>query len=289
LISYYGDNFRWFVADVIDSTPPYGLEGRVRVRIHGVHNPSTREVRQNELPWAQVVLPTTEGGVSGIGSTPRLEAGALVFGIFMDGKESQVPIVLGSLPRTEFPTAIQKSLAYDDLIDRVNPNVDFYNQSISGIDEKDSALQNESLETLLGSRTANYRRDVAIRFFLSNGYTIKQSSAIVGCISKRSSTFSTTYENKGGTGLMGWSDLRFTRLKQFTNTWWHFSSQLAFILYELNTTHVDANIRILNSDVIDPAKGKSLGSILGKFYMPIKDSYDSETKRIYELYANKKV
>lgn len=285
---FYGDSTRWFVADVVDSTPPYGYEGRVRVRIHGVHNPSTRSVRQDDLPWAQVVIPTTEGGVSGIGTTPKLEAGALVFGMFMDGKESQVPIVLGSLPRTEYPTPVQKSLAYSDLIDRVNPNIEFYNQSIVGIDESDSQLYNETQETIDQS-VSDYRRDIAVRFFLSNGYTIKQASAIVGAMSRTNPAFDSNYQNKGGTGLMGWSGVRFTNLKQFSANWWWFSTQLAFILYELNTTHVDANVRILNSDVIDPAKGKSLGSILGRFYAPIEDDYNSECQRVYELYANKKV
>jgi hypothetical protein len=111
MIKYYGDKTRWFVGDVIDGTPPYGYEGRVRVRIHGVHNPSARQIAQNDLPWAQVVLPTTEGGVSGLGTTPRIEAGALVFGFFMDGKQSQVPLILGSIPRTEYPSPVQKSVA----------------------------------------------------------------------------------------------------------------------------------------------------------------------------------
>lgn len=288
-INFYGDNIRWFVADVIDSTPPYGFEGRVRIRIHGVHNPSTRDVRQNELPWAQVVIPTTEGGVSGLGATPRLEAGALVFGMFMDGAESQVPLVLGSLPRIEYPTPIQKSLAFEDLIERVDPNVQFYNQVIVGIDEDDSSLENELRDEPVPGNVARYRRDIAVKFFLSNGYTIKQACAIVGCISRRTSTFDTTWSANGGNGLMGWSGVRFTNLKQFSMEWWKFSVQLAFIMYELNTTHVDANIRILNSDVVDPSKGKALGDIMGRHYMPVKDDYNGEVKRIYELYANKKV
>lgn len=289
MISYYGDNFRWFVADVVDATPPYGFEGRVRVRVHGVHNPSTREVRQDDLPWAQCVLPTTEGGVSGIGTTPKLEAGSLVFGMFMDGKESQVPIVLGSLPRIEYPTPIQQSLAYQDLVERTDPNVEFYNQSIVGIDKNAEPLNDTAKNAYIDPTTRDYRRDVAVRFFLANGYSIKQATAIVGAISHTNSTFDTTYVNEGGTGLLGWSGVRFTNLKQFSANWWHFSSQIAFILYELNTTHVDANIRILNSDIIDPAKSKSLGTIIGRYYAPMDDNYTSEVKRIYELYANKKV
>ena len=286
-MSYYGDNTRWFIADVVDSTPPYGLEGRVRVRIHGVHSPSTVDIRQADLPWAQVVIPTTEGGVSGLGTTPRLESGALVFGFFMDGRESQVPIVLGSLARIEYPTPIQRSLAFQDIIQRVNPNVQFYNQSVSTIDETDESLDNESTESSISGAVKNYRKNTAVKFFLANGYSLKQSCAIVGAISYINPSFNTNYVNKGGTGLMGWSGVRFKKLKQFDNTWWKFTSQLSFILYELNTTHADANIRILNSDVIDPDKGKALGDILGRYYTPIKGSYNKEVKQLYQNYQNK--
>ena len=269
MIKYYGDKTRWFVGDVIDGTPPYGYEGRVRVRIHGVHNPSARQIAQNDLPWAQVVLPTTEGGVSGLGTTPRIEAGALVFGFFMDGKQSQVPLILGSIPRTEYPSPVQKSVAYQDLTERTDPNVEFYNISKSGINEKDPSLGNELSMQPITEVMAKYRRDIAVRFFLSNP------------------TFNTTYENAGGTGLMGWSDIRLTRLKQFSTSWMYFSVQLAFIMFELNTTKVDANVRILNSDVIDKSKGKSLGEILSRFYAPIVNDYSSQVKRVYEIYANK--
>ena len=287
MIKYYGDKTRWFVGDVIDGTPPYGYEGRVRVRIHGVHNPSARQIAQNDLPWAQVVLPTTEGGVSGLGTTPRIEAGALVFGFFMDGNQSQVPLILGSIPRTEYPSPVQKSVAYQDLTERTDPNVEFYNISKSGINEKDPSLGNELSNQPITEVMAKYRRDIAVRFFLSNGYTIKQSCAIVGIIAETNPTFNTTYENAGGIGLMGWSDIRLTRLKQFSTSWMYFSVQLAFIMFELNTTKVDANVRILNSDVIDKSKGKSLGEILSRFYAPIVNDYSSQVKRVYEIYANK--
>lgn len=287
--NFYGDNVRWFVATVIDSTPPYGYEGRVRIRIHGTHNPSTLEIAQADLPWAQVMIPTTESGVSGLGLTPKLESSAVVFGFFMDGKESQVPIVLGSLPHIEYPTPIQRSLAFEDIIERVNPDIEFYNQSVSSIDENDASLFNDLRDQPVSTGLSKYRRDVAVKFFLSNGYSIKQSCAIAGVMSRTNSRFDTTYENDGGYGLMGWQGVRYAKLKQFNSRWWYFSTQLSFILYELNTTHIDANIRILNSDVIDPSKGKALGDILGRYYAPRKDSYNSEVQRIYELYANKKV
>jgi hypothetical protein len=199
------------------------------------------------------------------------------------------PIIIGSLPRTEYPSSVQRSIAYQDLLERVNPDQEFYNQSVGSVDEEDTALKNKLRDTTVDSVTTKFRRDVAVKFFLSNGYSIKQACAIVGAISRTNSTFDTTYTNVGGTGLMGWTDVRFTRLKAFSNEWWHFSTQLSFIAYELNTTHVDANIRILNSDVIDKSKPKSLGNIIGRHYAPIPDDYNSEVKRVYELYANKKV
>ena len=109
---YYGDKTRWFIATVINSTPPIGYEGRVKIRIHGLHKASTVNIPEDHLPWAQCVLPTTEGGVSGIGKIPRVLPNALVFGMFMDGKSSQTPIVLGSLPRIELPTQIQKDTKF---------------------------------------------------------------------------------------------------------------------------------------------------------------------------------
>ena len=67
---FYGDDHRWFFGTVINAQPPSGLEGRVKVRINGVHNPSTGEIPEKDLPWAQVLIPTTEGGVSGYGRIP---------------------------------------------------------------------------------------------------------------------------------------------------------------------------------------------------------------------------
>ena len=70
LSEFYGDNTRWFVATVVDASPPYGYEGRVKIRVHGLHTEDTRLIPQNDLPWAQCMIPTTEGGVSGIGRNP---------------------------------------------------------------------------------------------------------------------------------------------------------------------------------------------------------------------------
>jgi hypothetical protein len=102
---YYGDNVRWFIGVVEDNkTDPEQL-GRVRVRIFGLHNPYLDEVPTDKLPWATVLIPGHFGGVSGIGRSPTgIEQGCWVFGMFMDGKHSQNPVVFGTIPKRELPS-----------------------------------------------------------------------------------------------------------------------------------------------------------------------------------------
>lgn len=93
--TFYGDTIRWFIGTVVDTVgDPLPIPvGRVRVKILGIHD----NIDVSNLPWASVMLPTTEGGVSS-GFPPGLQEGAQVFGIFLDGVQSQVPLVLGTIP-----------------------------------------------------------------------------------------------------------------------------------------------------------------------------------------------
>lgn len=102
---YYGDNVRWFIGVVEDNKNDPEMLGRVRVRIFGLHNPYLDEVPTEKLPWATVLIPSTYGGVSGIGRSPTgIEQGSWVFGMFMDGKHSQNPVVFGTIPKKELPS-----------------------------------------------------------------------------------------------------------------------------------------------------------------------------------------
>ena len=105
---FYGDNFRWFVGVVVDINDPLRLD-RVKVRIHGIHTGNEElqnkaekiRIANDDLPWAQVVIPNTEPGVTGLGSNSQLKTRAQVFGVFLDGRDSQHPLVLGSIPKIE--------------------------------------------------------------------------------------------------------------------------------------------------------------------------------------------
>ena len=83
--------------------------GRVRVRCLGFHTKDKSLLPTADLPWAQVLLPITSSGISGIGQTPLgLVEGSWVVGYFRDGADAQEPIVLGSLPGkpTELPSDV---------------------------------------------------------------------------------------------------------------------------------------------------------------------------------------
>ena len=97
---FYGDTMRWFIGVVKNIDDPLEL-GRVQVKIFGIHESSKEDIPDEDLPYAQVVMPISEGGVKGLGNTVGLQVKARVFGIFLDGKNSQDPLVLGSLPKIE--------------------------------------------------------------------------------------------------------------------------------------------------------------------------------------------
>ena len=97
LKDFYGDSTRWFLGDVVSLSDPIQL-GRIQVRIYGVHGP---DIFDADLPWAQPLMPITEGGVNGLGNNLGIQVGARVFGIFFDGNNSQSPLIFGSIPKYE--------------------------------------------------------------------------------------------------------------------------------------------------------------------------------------------
>lgn len=94
---FYGDDSRWFIG-VVKQIGDIRKLGRVRVRIFGIHNEDTNKVKESDLPWASVVVPVTQGGIAGSTMPDGIQVGAQVYGIFLDGKHSQSPLVLGSIP-----------------------------------------------------------------------------------------------------------------------------------------------------------------------------------------------
>jgi len=89
---FYGDKFRWFTGVVKD----VGSDGRVRVRIFGIHGTEdTTRISDGDLPYAMVLFPTTGGQTSGGNASHGLVNGTWVVGFFADHEDSQQPIILG--------------------------------------------------------------------------------------------------------------------------------------------------------------------------------------------------
>lgn len=86
------DNLQWFVGIVEDNKDPTN-QGRVRVRCFGIH-PSYESdlVPTSQLPWA-VPINGTYGKIAQI---PR--KADWVFGFFIDGRDAQHPMLLGTIP-----------------------------------------------------------------------------------------------------------------------------------------------------------------------------------------------
>lgn len=92
------EGFKWFFGVVEDRNDPLKL-GRVRIRINTVHNnQNTQQLPTDKLPWAVPLVPIISSSKNQVGLAPvGPEIGSTVFGFFMDGAESQMPVYFGSM------------------------------------------------------------------------------------------------------------------------------------------------------------------------------------------------
>jgi hypothetical protein len=100
-IGFTGINYEWFIGQVppnqtLDKTNVDGWGDRVKVRIVGRHNKSGSITSDEQLPWAIVERPTSQGNASR-GST-GLTGGEWVRGYYLDPFK-QVPVIVSVLAR----------------------------------------------------------------------------------------------------------------------------------------------------------------------------------------------
>jgi len=109
------DGFRWWIGQIAPEEAQgdqINQEGsawgnRIKVRIMGYHPQDLTELKNEDLPWAQVLLPTTAGsGGADRFRSIRLSPGDSVFGFFLDGDDAQLPVIVGLFGRTkgQFPS-----------------------------------------------------------------------------------------------------------------------------------------------------------------------------------------
>ena len=93
-----------------NNTDAPGFAERYKVRIMGYHTGAMEDLKDEELPWATVMYPTTAGG-GGRGSyqSANLTQGCFVFGFFLDGDQCQVPVIMGALGFNDY-NAVKSTL-----------------------------------------------------------------------------------------------------------------------------------------------------------------------------------
>ena len=224
---FYGDQNRWFVGLVIDVNDPLKLD-RVRVRIQGIHTHDTSLIPNSDLPWAQVAIPVTEGGSSGLGANSSLKPRAQVFGFFLDGIDSQLPLIIGSIPKIE----------------------SYANQSGDAIEGLPSLNDKSGTGDIDLDLDGNSNIEKAFNFFVSEeggNYTMEQACGIIGnfCVeSGPNLNPKAVNASEGSTGIAQWNPAaaagnRLGQLIDYSNrlglNHLTLGAQLLFTKYELET------------------------------------------------------
>tara|TARA_R110002167_G_scaffold258859_2_gene465379 strand:+ start:517 stop:1554 length:1038 start_codon:yes stop_codon:yes gene_type:complete len=241
---FYGDDSRWFIG-VVSQIGDIRNLGRVRVRIFGIHNEDTAKVKISDLPWASVVVPVTQGGVSGSTMPDGIQVGAQVYGIFLDGKHSQSPLVLGSIPHDSGLRVVvdeQPDPYVQPKISKPTNNTDETGNVIAG----SGALK----MSLIGASRLEQAFNYLKQYFQSKGNISNPgncAAAFIGNFMHETTTDLKPNKNedkpliagsKGGFGIAQWTGPRRTNLINFANSipgasYASLEVQLAFVVDEL--------------------------------------------------------
>jgi hypothetical protein len=107
------DGFNWWIGQIAppESWRPINAylsqkadhkHNRVKVRIIGYHPFDCEGVvlPDDDLPWAEVMIPTHSGsGQASLSETMILTGGETCIGFFLDGEDAQQPVIMGLLPK----------------------------------------------------------------------------------------------------------------------------------------------------------------------------------------------
>ena len=131
------DGFRWWVGQVAPSdaqgaqlSPKKDVVSwgnRLKVRIMGYHPFSKAELADEDLPWANIMIPPTSGtGASNFSKSIVLRPGDVVVGFFLDGETAQQPVILGAFARTgdvsqDLPSESLGFLPFTGYTDNIKP------------------------------------------------------------------------------------------------------------------------------------------------------------------------
>ena len=264
---FYGDDVRWWVGTVKATDPE--TQGRFKVRIHGLHSD---EVDDKYLPYAQALIPTTEPGTSGLGLSPQLQPSAFVFGIFLDGKQSQLPLILGSMPHTQVPSSVQRENSRSSSNFFKNGDkqtASIYSGKVTPVIITDDmvALYND------GKANADERRMILMKVLTDEGLSPRAAAGVVGNLAVESlyqfnPDAAKVDSVESSYGLAQWNaDVgRYQLLERFTASqnppvpWNDFFGQVKFLVHDMKTNPAHEVWTDLSND-----------SLVGEISVDIKD------------------
>ena len=199
------DGFRWWIGQIPPlstmgkQTTGNGWGNRYKVRIMGYHPANTTELKDEDLPWAICLLPTTSGtGGAELTTSIKLTQGDTVFGFFLDGDDAQIPVIMGCLGHTKYkvsgePGPFKPFTGYSDYIKnngaRIVPNET--NEKTSTSAKSPRLVSERKADAIGGGPTGNERS-----FFSGIGETTQGASASRSKILDKISTALENFINK---------------------------------------------------------------------------------------------
>ena len=103
------DGFVWWIGQIApeaswnEQVSGAGWGNRYKVRIMGYHPYSSAQLKDEDLPWAQVMLPPGHGtGANNIAKTVKFSQGDVVVGFFLDGDDGQIPVIIGAFGNSKY-------------------------------------------------------------------------------------------------------------------------------------------------------------------------------------------
>lgn len=240
---FYGDRFRWFVGVVKETTS----DNRVRVRVFGVHRmDDTTNVSDGDLPLATILYPTTGSqGTSG-SISHGLKSGTWVFGFFVDGEDSQQPVILGVIPGSTYGSYSGSSTG------AVTPGAPGTAAAYDGVNT------GETINIPGGSnieKAYNFLRAAIEKAGQSGGSVHAQVSGIIGNLIEESNVNPNGPRGDSGTayGIAQWRGSRREKLARLYGEPSNLEQQLSFIWQELQDTEKKAYNKLMAASTVEEA------------------------------------
>jgi len=197
------DGFIWWIGQI----PPEGnhhgqINGagwgnRYKVRILGYDSPKPTDLSNDDLRWAQVMLPTTAGsGAANQATSVAISPGDTVFGFFLDGApDYSLPVILGVFGRTsfvstnEYTAPFQPYTGYTSKVDNDGANV------VKNESNENNANSQKSPRNVSLSQAKKIGKDER-SFYSGIGDTIKAASGASSSTLEKISTEIDNFVNK---------------------------------------------------------------------------------------------